>query len=312
MKSKMMSLKNLDGENGKFSGYLSTYGNADRDGDIIVKGAFDEGVANKSTVPLLFNHSTYNVVGKLDLSVDAKGLYVEGVLDLDSEEAQKVYRLMKMGALDSMSVGMIIKEYLPIDPEKPYGAWEIKKAQAVEGSIVAIPANDRATIDYVKNLSEKSRSVENMDLENKEPKKSFVSKIFDMLKSGEEKTDDEARDTVIIELTKKAEDLENELNKSNEKVEALETRITEIEAKEKQLSEQEAGLKAQAEKLESEECDKQKQIDDAKAEKDTLIAKFGDLSKEAIKKASEEEKKKDKSLNLFDYDPYSEDDGGTE
>ncbi len=39
-----------------FEGYLSTFGNADRVGDVIEHGAFDDSLKKKAVVPMLFNH----------------------------------------------------------------------------------------------------------------------------------------------------------------------------------------------------------------------------------------------------------------
>ncbi|MCM0582787.1 HK97 family phage prohead protease [Weissella diestrammenae] len=140
-----------------FKGYLSTYGNADRDGDVINKGAFDDSIKKHSIVPMLFNHDRNKVIGKLELSSDDHGLKVEGTLNLNDPEANRVKELLDMGALDSMSVGMAIKGYDPIDAERPYGGWEIKQADVYEGSVVTIPANEMAVIEEVKSLDAEDR-----------------------------------------------------------------------------------------------------------------------------------------------------------
>lgn len=153
-KQKQMTIKSVGEEDGVFEGYLSTYGNTDRDGDIINKGAFDNSLAKKTTVPMCFNHDWNKVVGKMELSSDDKGLKAKGTLNLADPEAQNIHNLMKMGALDSMSIGMMVKDYEPIDAKQPYWQWNIKEAEVWEGSIVTIPANEQATIDKVKNAKQ--------------------------------------------------------------------------------------------------------------------------------------------------------------
>jgi HK97 family phage prohead protease len=140
-----------------FTGYLSTYGNADRDGDVIVEGAFDASVAERGTVPMLFNHDRNRVIGKLELSINTKGLFVKGTFNPDDPDAVKVYGLLKMGALDSMSVGMGVQDYTPIDPMRPFGGWNISKAAVYEGSVVTVPANAEALITEVKEQNGNSR-----------------------------------------------------------------------------------------------------------------------------------------------------------
>lgn len=144
-------VKPLDGEY-TFEGYLSTYNNADRVGDIILPGAFDEALSSNTIKVLLFNHSPDEVIGKVTLSSDSKGLKAFGELNKEISKASEIYSLLKQGALTSMSIGMRILDYSPIDPENLWGAWEIIKADILEASIVAIPANTQATIDSVKSL----------------------------------------------------------------------------------------------------------------------------------------------------------------
>ena len=153
-RQKQMTVKTVE-EEGVFEGYLSTYGNTDRDGDIVEKGAFDNYISKKNTVPMCFNHDWNKVVGKLELSSDDKGLKAKGTLNLADPQAQNIHHLMKMGALDSMSIGMIVKEYEPIDAKNPW-QWNIKEAEVWEGSIVTIPANEQATIDKVKSINKET------------------------------------------------------------------------------------------------------------------------------------------------------------
>ena len=56
-----------------------------------------------------------------------------------------------------MSVGMAIKDYEPLDPDRPFGGWLIKQADVYEGSVVTIPANGEALIDNVKSLDDGER-----------------------------------------------------------------------------------------------------------------------------------------------------------
>lgn len=156
IKNKQMLIKGVDEETGVFEGYLSTYGNADREGDVIEKGAFDMSLSKKKKVPMCFNHDWNNVIGTMELSSDDKGLKAKGALNMSDPEATKIHNLMKMGALDSMSIGMMVKEYEPIDAKNPYWQWNIKEAEVWEGSIVTIPANEQATIDKVKSINKET------------------------------------------------------------------------------------------------------------------------------------------------------------
>jgi len=181
MKMRTVKVKELDDEVGVFKGYLSTYENEDRTGDVIIKGAFDESIKNNSVVPMCFNHDRNKVLGKMELSSDEKGLLVKGMFNLNDPLAQNIYDLLKMGALNSTSIGMAVKDYEPIDPKRPFGAWTIKSAEVLEGSIVTVPANEQAKIEEVKALSEEER----VELNTLRSEKR-VAKVANILKEAQE------------------------------------------------------------------------------------------------------------------------------
>jgi HK97 family phage prohead protease len=159
---KDFNIKSVDDSDSHFEGYASTFGNSDREGDVIERGAFDGTLAKTGTIPMLFNHNRDNVIGKLDISKDSKGLRVKGYFNLNDPQASKVYDLIKMGALSAMSIGFAVKDYEPIDPKRPFGSWRIKEADVVETSIVTVPANEQATIDSVKSLAMKDQEIEDI------------------------------------------------------------------------------------------------------------------------------------------------------
>ena len=85
---------------------------------------------------------------------DEKGVFAKGTFNHNDDVAEKYYDLVKMGAIDSMSIHFIVKDYDPIDATKPYGGWRIKKADIIEVSLVTVPANTEALISTVKSQSE--------------------------------------------------------------------------------------------------------------------------------------------------------------
>ncbi|HFU4203816.1 TPA: HK97 family phage prohead protease [Streptococcus suis] len=151
-KLKTFTIKSVseEGDSVHFEGLASTFGNVDRHGDIMVAGCFDDSIRDKPTVPMCLNHDWNIVIGKMALSLNEEGLWVKGTFNLNDANAKNVYDLMKMGALDSFSIGFFIKDYDPIDTERPYGGWNIKKAEVFEVSVVTVPANPQATVERVK------------------------------------------------------------------------------------------------------------------------------------------------------------------
>ncbi|VKY83370.1 prophage LambdaSa2, protease [Streptococcus pneumoniae] len=151
-KLKTFVVKSVEEESADFhfEAYASTYGNTDRDGDVMAKGCFDNTLKTKAVVPMCLNHDRNRVTGKHELSVDEKGLRTRSTFNLSDPEAKKTYDLMKMGALDSLSIGFFINDYEPVDAKQPYGGWIFKEVEIFEISVVTVPANPQATIDNIK------------------------------------------------------------------------------------------------------------------------------------------------------------------
>ena len=101
--------KQLDTEeDGTFEGYGSVFNNKDLGNDVIRKGAFANTLKYRKPkqVKLLYQHKTDEPIGVIDsLEEDNKGLYIKGRLAMGTQKGREVYELMKMGALDSMSIG---------------------------------------------------------------------------------------------------------------------------------------------------------------------------------------------------------------
>lgn len=145
-------------EIGEFTGYASTYGNADRDGDVVMPGAFAADIDARK-VKMLRQHKHTDLIGVWKaIKSDHHGLLVTGQINLDVQLGRETYSLMKQGALDSMSVGMGVprdqyeEKELPIDGTsgRKRKVRHIKKAFLNEISLVSIPANPAALITSVK------------------------------------------------------------------------------------------------------------------------------------------------------------------
>lgn len=140
-------------EDGFFSGYLAVFDNIDSHGDVIRKGAFLKTIEEwkaKGKYPAIFwNHDPDEPIGVFTLMrEDEKGLYVEGrLLILDIVRAKSTYALMKVKAIDGMSIGYITIQATH-DPQTMIR--ELLELELVEGSIVAFPSNPNSLISSVK------------------------------------------------------------------------------------------------------------------------------------------------------------------
>lgn len=143
-----LTVKAADDATRTIEGYAATYGNVDLGGDMIQAGAFSDSL--KLRMPkMLSQHDTDCVIGKWDSAAeDANGLLVKGTF-ADTTLGNDTYKLVKMGALDAMSIGYstIDAEYLTQDGED---IRVLKKLDLWEVSIVTFPMNPQAKITNVK------------------------------------------------------------------------------------------------------------------------------------------------------------------
>lgn len=157
-----MVIKAIEGEKDyHFEGYGSTYGNFDRDGDVMEKGCFLKTLKSDSVRPLCLNHDVNRIIGKAELSEADDGLYVKGTFNMSDEEAKKIYDLVKMGAITSMSIGFLVNDFEPIDKSEPYGKMKFTDIDLLEVSLVTVPANDKARITDVKSFGVDIKSLVN-------------------------------------------------------------------------------------------------------------------------------------------------------
>jgi HK97 family phage prohead protease len=151
------------GEKGIFTGYGSIFGNEDQGSDIMQKGAFTKSLENRPAgkVKLLYQHKTDEPIGIFeDMYEDSKGLFVKGKLAMGTQKGREAYELLKMGALDGMSIGF------RADPEKQgyneskRGTRTLKEVDLMEISLVTFPMNESALIETVKGNAKNIREWE--------------------------------------------------------------------------------------------------------------------------------------------------------
>ena len=147
-----LDIKSIDDE-GKFSGYASTFGNEDLGGDIVQKGAFTKTLLKGAgEVKMFYQHDSSEIIGKFTrLTEDEKGLHFEGQLYIkDILRAKEARFLMQEGQLGAVSIGYRI-ESKGFDPD---GRRLLKEIDLKEISVVTFPMNEMATIDRVKSVED--------------------------------------------------------------------------------------------------------------------------------------------------------------
>ena len=151
-----------DDEKGVFSGYGSIFGNKDLGNDIVVEGAFAKSIASKGAkaVKMLYQHRPDEPIGVFDEIIeDRRGLKVKGRLAMGTQRGREVYELMKMGALDGLSIGYRVdaKGY---DYDEKGKRRYLKSVDLMEISAVTFPMNPRARVAAVKGAERSVREWE--------------------------------------------------------------------------------------------------------------------------------------------------------
>lgn len=149
-------------DGGMVAGYAATFDRIrDSYGDVIKKGAFAESLERWKElngrgvyIPLLYGHQMndprYNI-GKVTLArEDEKGLYIEAEIDPESDTAQYVRRLVAEGRLYQFSFAFDVLDAGEVELEDGSTAYELRKLELFEVSLVQIPANPRAEVTDVK------------------------------------------------------------------------------------------------------------------------------------------------------------------
>ncbi len=103
-----LEIKEVSEEDGffTFKGYASTFGNIDRQDDVIQKGAFAVSLKNNN-IAMLWQHASNEPIGIFPKAhEDNIGLYVEGKMPKDDEFVKnKVMPQLRIGSVKAMSIG---------------------------------------------------------------------------------------------------------------------------------------------------------------------------------------------------------------
>lgn len=153
-----------DEEKGVFTGYGSIFGNKDLGNDIVVEGAFAKSIGRKGarSVKMLYQHRQDEPIGVFDEIIeDGRGLKVKGRLAMGTQRGREVYELMKMGALDGLSIGYRV-DPKGVDYDEKGKRRYLKSVDLMEISAVTFPMNPRARVQAVKGTERTVREWEEL------------------------------------------------------------------------------------------------------------------------------------------------------
>lgn len=141
----LVELKASDGGH-EFTGYASTFGNVDQGGDVVMRGAFEATLGKRPRRPLLWQHDLREPIGvEKSLKADDRGLLGTWKI-VDTARGGDAYKLLKAGAIDSMSIGYQTEDVAFDDA----GVRLLKQVDLLECSVVSLPMNEQATVTSVK------------------------------------------------------------------------------------------------------------------------------------------------------------------
>lgn len=135
-------------EDGQIEGIVAAYGNVDAGGDLIMPGAFTKSLKGRKTLPMLLFHDQQRPIGVWNEWEDsAKGLTLRGKIVTATAAGAEALTLAREGALAGLSIG-----YRSVKAKFVGAVRELSEIALHEGSLVAIPMNDRALITRVKDI----------------------------------------------------------------------------------------------------------------------------------------------------------------
>lgn len=128
-------------------GYGSVFGNRDNGGDIVMPGAFKECIASGRKPKMLWQHDASQPIGVWDeMSEDENGLRMKGRVAKKGKGGE-VAELIKMGAVEGLSIGYRTQEY---EMDMDEGSRKLTKLDLWETSVVTFPMNELAGIYAMK------------------------------------------------------------------------------------------------------------------------------------------------------------------
>lgn len=149
-KAILFEIKKEPDADGVFEGYASTFGNIDNGMDIVARGAFQKSLGGRK-VRMLWQHDMTQPIGVWDsIEETERGLYVKGRISKDVQKGREAMALMRMGALDSMSIGFVTKQ---ASQEGNGSVRRLDEVDLYEISLVTFPMNEKATVTDVKSLT---------------------------------------------------------------------------------------------------------------------------------------------------------------
>jgi uncharacterized protein len=140
-------------DDGVFEGYASLFDRTDLGHDVVAPGAFRNSLKLRGAagIRMLYQHDPAQPIGVWErIYEDGRGLFVRGRLTLDVPKARDVRSLMKVGAIDGLSIGFKVVKGRR---DGTSGLRRLTDVDLWEISIVTFPMLPDARITTIKQRS---------------------------------------------------------------------------------------------------------------------------------------------------------------
>lgn len=186
-------------EEGVFEAWANVKWHVDKVRDCTTEGCFKW---NPERLPkMLLQHDYKQVCGVwLELTETEYGLKVKGKLAMNTTIGRETYELLKMGALDSLSIGYrVIKERYDSRTNINY----LEEIELHEISIVTFPCNDESIIESVKSceLIENYKNIDDLAIHEEQEETELINESPE----SEVKTESENELNTVVEVEEPTE-----------------------------------------------------------------------------------------------------------
>jgi HK97 family phage prohead protease len=171
-------------EGGRFSGYAATY-SRDSYGDRIIPGAFGQTIKDRrGHIPIFMNHNPDSPLGfSEELAEDGKGLWISGILSIDTRGGADAYALLKTAKTVDYKMGLSIG-FIAEEVEYASDGRLLKSIDLWETSLTPFPANSGARVEQFKSLRNVEQILRDVGGCSKESAKRTLSALRPHLSAG--------------------------------------------------------------------------------------------------------------------------------
>lgn len=131
----------------RFAGYASIFHEADNGRDVVMPGAFDRALranGGGGALPLLWQHEAREPIGRVEqMSTDARGLKVLGLIALGSRRGRDAAALLRTRALTGLSIGYRVRRF---EVDRKRRLRRLLDVDLIEISLVTFPMQPRARV----------------------------------------------------------------------------------------------------------------------------------------------------------------------